>query len=112
MLEKILQHSSTSTDPNHNQEPHWQPDLIVWLPFLFMQTKDSVLVKALLILSEDIYSEDGVANACILEAALRLKELSEGIHEVLMENLHLADGEDCTLLKLKKLINFTHPEKE
>jgi hypothetical protein len=63
-------------------------------------------------LSEDIYSEDGVANACILEAAVRIKTLVEGIREVLTENLHLADGEDCTLLKLKKLISFQLPEEE
>jgi hypothetical protein len=76
-----------------------------------MRTSDDILIKALIILSEDIQSEDGVANAAILEGALRLRELTEGIKETLMDNLHLADGEDCTLIKLKKLIKFELPKE-
>jgi hypothetical protein len=76
-----------------------------------MTTSDDILIKALIILSEDIQSEDGVANAAILEGALRLRELTEGIKETLMDNLHLADGEDCTLIKLKKLIKFELPKE-
>jgi len=76
-----------------------------------MRTSDDTLIKALLILSQDIQSEDGVANAAIGEGALRLSELVEGIREVLMDNLHLADGEDCTLIKLKQLIKFDLPEE-
>jgi hypothetical protein len=76
-----------------------------------MRTPDETLIKALYILSEDIYSEDGVANACILEGATRLRELVEGIKEVLYDNRHLADGEECTLIKLKKLISFEFPEE-
>lgn len=41
-----------------------------------MKTKDETLIKALHVLANDIQSEDGVANACIFEAALRLEELS------------------------------------
>lgn len=78
---------------------------------MFMRTSDDILIKALLILSQDIQSEDGVANAAIGEGALRLSELVEGIREVLMDNLHLADGEDCTLIKLKRLIKFDLPEE-
>lgn len=37
------------------------------------------LIKALRILAEDIQSDDGVANACIAEAADRLEELSNEI---------------------------------
>jgi hypothetical protein len=77
-----------------------------------MKTPDPILIKALVILSEDIQSDDGVANACILEGASRLSELIRGIKEVLIENAHLADGEDCTLIKLKKLINFEFPKEE
>jgi hypothetical protein len=71
-----------------------------------MKTPDPVLVSALFQLSQDIDSIDGVANACIAEAAARLYELVEGIKVVLNENSHLADGEDCTLIKLKKLIDY------
>jgi hypothetical protein len=76
-----------------------------------MRTSDETLIKALYILSEDIYSEDGVANTCILEGAARLSELLEGIKEVLYDNRHLADGEKCTLSKLKKLISFEFPKE-
>ncbi len=76
-----------------------------------MRTPDETLIKALYILSEDIYSEDGVANACVLEGAARLSELVQGIKEVLFDNRHLADGESCTLIKLKKLISFEFPEE-
>jgi hypothetical protein len=77
-----------------------------------MKTSDQILIKALYILSENIDSEDGVANACIAEGALRLDELVKGITEVLYDNRHLADGEDCTLIKLKKLINFEFPRQD
>lgn len=40
-----------------------------------MKTDDEILIKALEILSSDIQSDDGVANACIAEAAQRLREL-------------------------------------
>jgi hypothetical protein len=40
-----------------------------------MKTPDNVLIAALRILVDDISSEDGVANACIAEAADRLEEL-------------------------------------
>jgi len=78
---------------------------------MFMRTSDDILIKALWILSQDIQSEDGVANAAIGEGALRLSELIQGIREVLMDNLHLADGEDCTLIKLKRLIKFDLSEE-
>jgi hypothetical protein len=77
-----------------------------------MKTPDIVLIKALFMLARDIESEDGVANACIQEGAHRIAELTAGIREVLLENLHLADGENCTLAKLKKLINFELPKDE
>jgi hypothetical protein len=69
-----------------------------------MKSSDKALIKALEILALEIDSEDGVANSVIAEAALRLLELTKGIEEVLKDNRHLADGEDCTLIKLKKLI--------
>ena len=41
------------------------------------RTTDATLIAALRILARDIQSEDGVANACLLEAAARLEELVE-----------------------------------
>jgi hypothetical protein len=44
-----------------------------------IRTDDATLVRALLVLSRDIHSDDGVANACIREAANRLEELTQWI---------------------------------
>ena len=40
-----------------------------------MKSSTKTLIKAMYILSNDIRSEDGIANAAILEAAQRLEEL-------------------------------------
>ena len=68
------------------------------------RSRDVALIEALQILVEDIDSLDGVANAVIAESAMRLLDLTQGIKEVLEDNRHLADGDDCTLIKLKKLV--------
>ena len=44
-----------------------------------MQSSTESLIAALLLLSDGIYSEDGIANAAIHEAALRLIELDKKI---------------------------------
>ncbi|MEZ5691153.1 MAG: hypothetical protein R3D71_05775 [Rickettsiales bacterium] len=40
------------------------------------RTDDKTLISALRILARDIQSDDGIANACISEAAYRLEELT------------------------------------
>ena len=45
------------------------------------KTDNETLVKALRILARDIESGDGVANACIYEAADRIEELLEIIEK-------------------------------
>jgi len=47
-----------------------------------MKTKTKTLIKALRILSRDIESDDGVANACVAEAADRLEELENKIDDL------------------------------
>lgn len=42
-----------------------------------MKSSTETLIKAMYILANDIQSEDGVANAAILEAAQRLEELNK-----------------------------------
>ncbi len=42
-----------------------------------MRSSTETLIKAMYILANDIQSEDGVANAAILEAAQRLEELNK-----------------------------------
>lgn len=41
-----------------------------------MRTKTEILIKAMRILSNDIVSEDGIANAAIAEAAGRIESLN------------------------------------
>ena len=40
-----------------------------------MKTNNTTIVSALRILAKDIKSDDGIANACIEEAANRIEEL-------------------------------------
>ena len=48
---------------------------------------------------------DCFADRCIIELAAEVVRLREGIKKCLKENAHLADGKDCTLAGLKRLID-------
>ena len=48
----------------------------------------------------------------IRENELEVCELRAAIHQTIMENLHLADGDDCTLKILKDVIGFELPPEE
>lgn len=48
-----------------------------------MKTDDKTLISALRILATDIQSDDGVANACIEEAANRIEEMVKDMVEAL-----------------------------
>jgi NTP pyrophosphatase (non-canonical NTP hydrolase) len=61
-----------------------------------MKTDTNTIVAALKILSHDIQSSDGIANACIEEASSRLKELSEQVE-------NLKDQRDCAMNIIKKM---------
>jgi regulator of replication initiation timing len=59
----------------------------------------------------DRTNADLVVQANRLESALKyasieIAELRHQIRETIMENLHLADGDDCTLKRLKDAISF------
>jgi hypothetical protein len=71
-----------------------------------MRSETRTIISAMRILSVEIQSGDGIANAAIAEAANRLEELDAAIRETIEENLHLADGENCTLIKLKRAISY------
>ena len=51
-----------------------------------MRTSTETLIAAMRILSQDIQSEDGVANAAVAEAAQRLEEQQERITQMEREN--------------------------
>lgn len=48
----------------------------------------------------------GSDTALMREAADRIEALEDAIKETIEENLDLADGENCTLIKLKRAISY------
>lgn len=60
-----------------------------------MKTDNKTLISALRILSNEIDSQDGVANACIAEAANRIEELEKYIIELEHEIEDLNDIFKC-----------------
>lgn len=59
-----------------------------------MKTSRETLVKALRVLSREVISDDGVANACIAEAADRIEELEAEITQLKVAAHRLLDGVD------------------
>ena len=75
-------------------------------------TETKIISAAMRELAATIQSDDGVANAACYEAAeriddqdRRIKQLESAISETLNDNAHLADGDVCTLIKLKRVIH-------
>lgn len=48
----------------------------------------------------------GSDTALMREAADKIESLEDAIKETIEENLDLADGENCTLIKLKRAISY------
>lgn len=59
-----------------------------------MKTDTTTLIKALRILSNDIQSDDGVANAAIAEAADRLEELHEINKTLALDRIALIERQE------------------
>lgn len=51
------------------------------------RTEDIILIEALYLLAKDIQCDDGVANECVREAALRLSELVEEVQQAKRDRL-------------------------
>jgi len=47
-----------------------------------------------------------IEHAALMKAADRIDELDKAISETLEDNLDLADGDNCTLIKLKKAMGL------
>lgn len=62
------------------------------------RTDTTTLIKALRILARDIHCEDGIATACIAEAADRLEELSKDL-AAMTQRLVERFCEECQELK-------------
>lgn len=67
---------------------------------------------ALRILASQIQSPDHIPAMCLRDAAAMIESLTHAIHETLMENLHLADGDVCALKRLKDAIGFDLDSQE
>ena len=74
-----------------------------------MKKEITIMPQALRILAAQITAPDYVPATCLRDAATMIESLSNAIHETLMENLHLADGDQCTLKRLKDAIGFSLP---
>lgn len=59
-----------------------------------MKTDTKTLIDALRILAQDVQSDDGIANACIAEAADRLEELHNAL-DLLLYNTDPPPLEAC-----------------
>jgi hypothetical protein len=79
-----------------------------------MDTPTETLIQALRLLSSDIQSEDGVANAAIAEAAQRLQEQQERIKRLEEAENRLLNWltEDCPESVKKQLSNAWMKSKE
>jgi len=62
--------------------------------------------KALRILAEQIQAPDYIPAMCLRDAACMIEALELVIRTTIDENLHLADGDDCTLKKLIEAIGY------
>ena len=75
-----------------------------------MKSSTKTIIGALRILSNDIQSGDGVANACLWEAADRMEELSDELlfHKRLAEK-YVEAGKICAKIYMAR--NITHSEE-
>jgi hypothetical protein len=54
----------------------------------------------------DLVIQAGRLESALKYASIEIAELRHQIRETIMENLHLADGDDCTLKRLKDAISL------
>ena len=62
--------------------------------------------KALRILAGQIQAPDHVPAMCLRDAAAMIESLELAIRTTIERNLHLADGDICTLKALKDAIGY------
>ena len=69
----------------------------------------NAMPKALRLLAAQIQAPDHVPSMCLRDAAAMIESLRWAIEATIKENLHLADGENCTLKRLKNAVSFKLP---
>lgn len=71
----------------------------------------NAMPKALRILAAEIKSPDHVPAMCLRDAASMIESLRWAIETTITENLNLADGDICTLKRLKDVVSFKLPSE-
>lgn len=73
-----------------------------------MRTKTETLIAAMRILSHDIESDDGIANAAIAEAADRMQELcSELLFQKRLAEKYVEAGKICAKIYMARNISLS-----
>ena len=73
-----------------------------------MRSDTETIISALRILANDIQSEEGVANACILEAADRMEELcSELLFQKQLAEKYVEAGKICAKIYIARNITLS-----
>ena len=62
--------------------------------------------KSLRILAAEIQAPDHIPAMCLRDAAAMIESLELAIRTTIDENLNLADGDVCTLKRLKDAIGY------
>ena len=77
-----------------------------------MRTETETIIEALRILAGDIFSEDGIANLTIAEAADRMEELcAELLFQKRLAEKYVGAGKICAkILSLAELDKLYHEE--
>lgn len=71
----------------------------------------NAMPKALRILAAEITAPDHVPAMCLRDAAAMIESLRWAIETTITENLHLADGDNCTLKRIKDAVSFSLPSE-
>ena len=86
----------------------WRRPLQIERKHITMRTKTETLINALRILSQEIESNDGVANAAIAEAADRMEELcSELLFQKRIAEKHTPAGKICAKIYIARNISLS-----
>lgn len=72
------------------------------------QSELNAMPKALRTLAAEIQAPDHIPAMCLRDAAAMIESLRLAIETTINENLHLADGEVCTLKRLKDAVGLSY----
>jgi len=65
-----------------------------------------IIARQAIITAQAMGINSDIEHTALMEAADRIDDLDKAIRETLEDNLDLADGDNCTLIKLKKAMGL------